>query len=81
MNLWLPGGKGGKREIDRECGMDMYTPLYLKWITNKGLLCSTGNPDQYYVSAWMGGEFRGEWIHVYIWLGPFAVHLNISQLC
>ena len=64
-----------------EFGLDMYTLLYLKWITNKGLLCSTGNPDQYYVSAWMGGEFRGEWIHVYIWLGPFAVHLKISQLC
>ena len=48
----------------REFGMDMYTLLYLKWITNKGLLCSTGNPDQYYVSAWMGGEFRGEWIHM-----------------
>ena len=66
----------------REFGMDMYTLLYLKWITNKGLLYSTGNSDQYYVSAWMGVEFRGEWIHVYnVWLGPFAVHLKISQLC
>ena len=26
------------RERDREFGMDMYTPLYLKWITNKVLL-------------------------------------------
>ena len=29
--------------IVREFGMDMYTLLYLKWITNKVLLYSTGN--------------------------------------
>ena len=29
--------------IVREFGMDMYTLLYLKWITSKGLLCNTGN--------------------------------------
>ena len=28
--------------IVREFGMDVYTVLYLKWITNGGLLCSTG---------------------------------------
>ena len=27
----------------RECGMDIYALLYLKWITNKDLLYSTGN--------------------------------------
>ena len=64
-----------------EFGMDMYTLLYLKWITNKSLLYSTGNPDQYYVSAWMGGEFRGEWIHVYVCLSPFAGHPQLSQHC
>ena len=32
----------------------MYTLLYLKWITNKDLLCSTWNSTQYYVAAWMG---------------------------
>ena len=37
--------------------MDMYTLLYLKWITNKELLNSTGSSAQYYVTAWMGGEF------------------------
>ena len=34
----------------------MYTLLYLKWITNKDLLYSTGNSAQCYVAAWMGGE-------------------------
>ena len=48
----------------REFGMDMYTVLYLKRITNKHLLQSTGNSAQCYVAAWMGGEFGGEWIRV-----------------
>ena len=50
--------------IVREFGMDMYTLLYLKWITNKDLLYSTGNSAQCYVAAWMGGEFGGGWVHV-----------------
>ena len=61
--------------------MDMYTPLYLKRITNKDLLYSTGNPAQCYVAAWLGGEFGGEQIHVYAWLSPFGVHLKLSQYC
>ena len=52
--------------IVREFGMNMYTLLYLKWITNKDLLFSTGNSAQCYVPAWMGGEFGGDWIHVYV---------------
>ena len=35
-------------EEDRESGKDMYTLLYLKWITNKDLLYSTGNFAQRY---------------------------------
>ena len=27
----------------------------------------------------MGEEFGGEWIHVYVWPSPFAVHLKLSQ--
>ena len=42
--------------IVREFGMDMYTLLYFKWITNKDLLYSTGNSAQCYVAVWMGGE-------------------------
>ena len=65
----------------REFGKVRYTLLYLKWIANKDLLYSTGNSAQCYVAAWMGGQFGGEWIHVYVWLTPFAVHLKISQHC
>ena len=61
--------------------MGMYTLLYLKRITNKDLLYSTGNSAQCSEAAWMGGEFGGEWTHVYVWLSPFAVHLKLSQHC
>ena len=67
--------------IVREFGMDMYTLLYLKWITSKDLLYSTQNSAQCYVEAWMGGGFGGEPIHMYLWLSPFAIHLKLSQHC
>jgi len=41
---------------------------------------STGNSAQCCVAAWMGGEFGGEWIHVYVWLSPFGVHLKLTML-
>ena len=34
---------------------------------------------QCYVAAWMGGESWGDWVHVYVWLSRFAVHLKLSQ--
>ena len=56
-------------------GTDLHTLLYLKWITNKDLLYSTGNSVPRYRAAWMQGEFEEEWIHVYVWLSPFLVPL------
>ena len=67
--------------IVRESGMDGYTLQNLKWITNKDLLYSTGNSAQCYVAAWMGEGFEGEWIHIYVWLSPFAIHLKLLQHC
>ena len=61
--------------------MDMYTLLCLKWITSQDLLYSTGNSAQCHVAAWMGGAFGGKRIHVYVWLSPFALHLELSQHC
>ena len=57
--------------------------MELHWgeLTNMDLLYSTGNSAQPYVAVWMGKEFRGEWIHVYVWLSPFAVHLKLPQHC
>ena len=37
------------------------------------------NSPQCYVVAWMGGEFGGEWIHLYAWLSPFTIHLKLLQ--
>ena len=31
------------------------------------------------VAAWMGGEFRGEWIQLRVWPSPFPVHLKLSK--
>ena len=56
----LPRVEGLGEGRVREFGMDMYTLLYLKWITNKDLLYSTGSSAQCYVEAWMEGEFGGE---------------------
>ena len=61
MNLQLPG-EGKWEGIVGEFGMDMHTLLCLTWITNKDLLYSTGNSAQCHVTAWMGGQFGGEWI-------------------
>ena len=44
----------------------MYTLLYLKWVTNKALLYSTGNSAQCYVAVWMGGESGREYICKYM---------------
>ena len=43
--------KGLGQRIVREFGIDTYTLLYLKWITNKYLPYSTGNSAQYYVTT------------------------------
>ena len=64
---------------DREFRIDVYTLLCLKWINNKILVYNTGNSAQCDVAAWMGGEFGVEWLHVYVWLSPFALHLKLSQ--
>ena len=56
--------EGWGEGIVREFGIDVYTLLCLKWITNNDLLYSTGNSAQCYVAAWRGGKFGGGWIHV-----------------
>ena len=41
----------GEGRIVTEFGINIYTLLYLKWITNKDLLYTTGNYAQYYVTT------------------------------
>ena len=42
--------------INWEIGIEIYTLLYIKQITNKDLLYSTGNSTHYSVMAYMGKE-------------------------
>ena len=46
-------GEGWGKGIVREFGINMYTLLYFKRITSKGLLYSTGNSGQCYVASWI----------------------------
>ena len=62
----------------REFGKVRYTLLYLKWITNKDLLYSTGKMAQYHVTAEMGKVFEKEQIHVCVQLNHFAVNLELT---
>ena len=80
---WTYGcqSKGCREGIFREFGINMYTLLYLKWITNKDLLYSTWNFAQCYVAAWLGGEVGGEWAHICVWLSSFAGYMKLSQHC
>ena len=50
-NLTVVSGEGWVEGIVGEFGMDMYTLLYLKQITNKDLLYSSENSAQCYVAA------------------------------
>ena len=59
-------GEGWREGRVREFGRDMYTLLYLKWITNKDLLYSTRNSARCYVAAWMGGSL-GKNGHMYVY--------------
>ena len=56
--------KSGGR-INWEIGIDVYTLLYIKYVTNKDLLYNTGN-SQYSVMTYMGKKCKKEWIYVYV---------------
>ena len=77
----VTGGEGWGKGRIREFGMDMYTLLYLKWITNKDRLYSTWNFASCYAAAWMEGEFGGEWIHIYVCEQSVHCSLKLSQHC
>ena len=45
-------------------GNDIYTLLYVKQITDKDLLYSTGNSTQHSLMVYMGKESKKELIHI-----------------
>ena len=52
--------------INCEIGIDIYILLYIKQITNKNLLYSTGNSTQYSVMTYMETQSKKEWTYVYV---------------
>ena len=62
-NLRLPKKETWRAEINQESGINTYTILYIKQITNKDLLQSIGNYTQYSVITYMGKEYEKEQIY------------------
>ena len=54
-NLWLPKGQGG---VNQEFEINIHALLYIKQITNKDLLYSTGNYIQYSIITYSGRELK-----------------------
>ena len=52
--------------INWETGIDKHAVLYIKEITNKDLLYSTGNSTQYSVIIYMGKESEKECMYAYV---------------
>ena len=56
--LMVVSRDGRGEGIARKFGMDLYTLLYLKWITNMDLLHSTWNSVQCCVAGWIRGRME-----------------------
>ena len=59
-------GEGSGVAKDWEFGISRCKLLYIGWIDNKVLLCSTGNYIQYPVINHNGKEYEKEYIYLYI---------------
>ena len=71
--------EGWRKGIARESGVDVCTLQCLMWITNKTLLYITGNSAQCYTAAWMGGEFGGECVSVFVCVCVCETHSVVSD--
>ena len=65
----------------REFGMDVYHCCTENGYPRRTRCVEHMEITQCYEAAGMEREFWGEWIHVYVSLNPFAVHLKPSQHC
>ena len=68
----LPGGNGWWGGTVGEFGIDMHTPLYLKWIINKDILYGTGNTVQCYTlittNYWEKNLKKNIYMYIYIYV-------------
>ena len=58
-------GKRGRGGINWGFGTDIYTLLYIKLITNKDLLYSTGNYTQYFVITYKRKDSEKEYAYIF----------------
>ena len=70
--------------INWEIRIHRYTLLYIKQVTNKDLLYSTGNSTQYSVITYMGKESEKDciciYIHIYMYM-YMHIHITDSLCC
>ena len=66
MNLWVLKGKCSEGGKNQELGINVRTYLYIKYITNKDLLHSTGNSNQYSGITYVRKETENEFIYIYV---------------
>ena len=66
-DVWLPRwGGGGGEEMQWEFGVSRCKLLYIEWINNKVLLCSTENYSQYPMINHSGKEYIQKSIYICI---------------
>ena len=78
MNLCMLGGKDGGRNSLGVWDGHVHTAIF-KMDNQQGPTVSHMELCSVCVATWKRGEFGGEGIHVYAWLSPFTVHLELSQ--
>ena len=71
-------GKGGG--INQEYGIKIHTLLYIKKMTNKDLLYSTGNSTQYLIRAYNGKESKNTHTHIHTYIRETRVCVTESLL-
>ena len=65
-----------KRGINQEFGVEIYTLLYTKYITNKNLLYSIGNYTECLVVTYNAKKKVKKRIYIFIKWNHFTVHLK-----
>ena len=63
MNFWLPRGRRGKR--DSECGIDVYTLLFFKWITRTYCIVQGTLLNVMWEPGWEGSLGENGYMYMY----------------
>ena len=65
----------------RDTGLQNNSALFERkeWVKMRELrLISEKRRRSMFCGSPMGGDFEGEWIHVFVWLSPFSVHVKLA---